>query len=1506
MVSISYLAGVSLSPETSHYTWQMKNKKLLAAKWVTILLIAVLTANAQEKKASSHATIVPKVSLQSQEVNQQPGNDYKVKWTAEPFDHKLFIKNAGQFNKDINTNDKVIYGAQVGRANAYFTNNGLIYKYKKLSEPKRKESKKEVEKEISGEKDQDETHYANIVWVGSNPNATIEANEKQEYDYKYPSGIASTISVSVYKKITYLNLYPGIDVEYTFPKDKDGIEYALIVHPGADLSVVKLKYNDVDSIGLNEAGEVLVKTEIGSITDHAPVCYYKDENTSVKVKYILNGSEESFKINGSYDKSKTIIVDPWTTALVFTAGYNDGYDVDYDYQGNVYVQGAWGPEQLAKYNSAGTKQWVFNETTLNNGSSQPCYGDFAVNRNNGECYCVEGDREITTGAEILKINTNGVLMTTFPGNVNYQEMWRVAYNSCTNDLVIAGGGTNANNQAATLDTALTTIILRNSLAATCAYHDMVLLALDPNGSSCYMASSESCDFACTQASADDRLLKMPLPSLTPNTFNVSAPSVGSFPEDIQDVNYMTWSGVPTNGFNGAACSTNFLYMYDGASVWQINKASGGVTKTKAIAGGSQQSWGGLDVDGCDNSIYVGFKNTVQVYNSSLGLTSTLAATNTVYDIMLGQNYKTLYVTGHGFVQAITTGSSAVTTIKVTNPATCGSCNGTARADLSLCSTIDTTGATYLWSNGATTHTITGLCAGTYKVTITPPGNCQTKYIDSVTVAIGGGLTVTANAAPPSYCTGGSTTLTAGGATTYTWSPGTGLSATTGSSVTANPGSSITYTVTGTTGGCIGTQTVVVTVTAPPTVNANAVSPTICAGNSTNITATGATTYAWSPGTGLSATTGATVSATPGSTITYTVTGTTGGCIGTATVAITVNPSPTITATPVTPSVCPGGSTVINAGGGTTYTWSPGTGLSATTGASVTATPGSTITYTVTGTTAGCNGTATVVITVNPAPVITLTPSTSICPGGNITLTAGGASTYTWSPGASLSATTGASVTATPGGTTTYTVTGTSAAGCTGTKTVVITVIPSLTVTVSPSSPSICLGANTTLTAGGATTYTWSPGTGLSATTGTSVTASPGGTITYTVTGKSGGCSGKDSVTVTINPTPTVSINITGISAAICGGDTIGLYASGAVTYKWTPSTGLNATTGSHVIAGPGTTTTYTVTGTNASGCTNTASIVVTIYPTPTVSILPSAPGICPGDSVALKASGATTYTWVPSTYLSCTACPNPVSTPTATITYTVVGKGAGGCTSTDSVTITVAPKLNVTITPSSSSICTGDSVVLNANGASNYTWSPPGGLSCSSCSNTSAYPGSTITYTVTGTSSGCVGKDSITITVNPTPTVSIAITGISPAICPGDTVGMIASGAGTYTWSPSTGLNVTTGTHVVASPTVTITYTVTGVNGSGCNSTATQVITVYPTPTVALSAVPSSTICSGTTTTINATGASNYTWSPISSLSASTGASVIAGPNTTTTYTVVGASGTGCRDTAQPSVTVHT
>ena len=179
----------------------------------------------------------------------------------------------------------------------------------------------------------------------------------------------------------------------------------------------------------------------------------------------------------------------------------------------------------------------------------------------------------------------------------------------------------------------------------------------------------------------------------------------------------------------------------------------------------------------------------------------------------------------------------------------------------------------------------------------------------------------------------------------------------------------------------------------PPVTASASPTSICAGETSTLTASGADTYTWSHSLGA----GSTKTVTPTITTTYTVTGSlSSGCSNTATVSVTVNPLPTVTATASPAAICNGTSSVLTASGANTYSWSGGLG----TGASKTVTPGATTTYTVTGTsTAGCTGTATVTVTVNPLPTVTATASpAAICNGASSVLTASGANTYSWSGG----------------------------------------------------------------------------------------------------------------------------------------------------------------------------------------------------------------------------------------------------------------------------------------------------------------------------------------------------------------------------------------------------------------------------------------------------------------------------------------------------------------------------
>ena len=786
-------------------------------------------------------------------------------------------------------------------------------------------------------------------------------------------------------------------------------------------------------------------------------------------------------------------------------------------------------------------------------------------------------------------------------------------------------------------------------------------------------------------------------------------------------------------------------------------------------------------------------------------------------------------------------------------------------------------------------------AGTYTVRliVTALNGCLDTVYHTVTI---NPLPVITTASQ-SICAGDSVQLLAAGGASYSWSPATGLSCTACANPYAHPTATITYTVTGTgTNGCINTAQAIVTVKPRPVVT---VSPnqSVCSGSSVSLTAAGATTYAWSPATGLSATTGATVSASPTATSTYTVTGTgTNNCPNTAQVTVTVNPVPVATVS-ANQFICPGGSAALTAGGGTSYAWSPATGLSATTGATVTASPTATTTYTVTVGNGTCTATQQVTVTVNNQPTIAVSGTTAVCAGGSTTLTAGGANTYSWSPAAGLSATTGATVTASPASTTTYTVTGTSGIGCTGTTTVTVTVNPLPTVSAGPN-VSICAGASTTLNASGASTYAWSPTAGLSCNTCASPTASPTATTTYLVSGTNSttGCSNTASVIVTVNPLPVVSA---GSNTSICPGGSAQLQATGAVSYVWSPATGLSATNIANPVASPASTTTYMVTGTSATGCTATSTVTVSVNAQPVITVAGTTT-ICAGGSTTLTASGANSFTWSPAATLSAANTATVTATPSTTTTYTVTGTSGVGCTATTTVTVTVNPLPTVSA-GTNAAVCAGACTTLHATGATTYVWSPAATLSASTSANPVACPTATTTYTVTGANAnGCSNTSSVIVTVNPLPVVSA---GSNTSICPGGNAQLQATGATSYVWFPATGLSSTTIANPVASPSVTTTYTVTGTNAAGCTATSTVTVSVNAQPTITVSGITA--ICAGGSTTLTAAGANAFTWSPATGLSSTTTATVTANPTATTTYTVTGTSGVGCTGTTTVTVTVN-
>jgi uncharacterized repeat protein (TIGR01451 family) len=428
-----------------------------------------------------------------------------------------------------------------------------------------------------------------------------------------------------------------------------------------------------------------------------------------------------------------------------------------------------------------------------------------------------------------------------------------------------------------------------------------------------------------------------------------------------------------------------------------------------------------------------------------------------------------------------------------------------------------------------------------------------------------------------------------------------------------------------------------------------------------------------------------------------------------------------------------------------------------------------------------------------------------------------------------------------------------------------------TASITPSGPTtFCTGGSVTLTANTGSSYLWSNGA-----TTQSINVTSAGAYSVTVT-DAAGCSATSATTnVTVNPVPTATITPSG-PTTFCSGGSVTLTAPGGMAgYLWSNG----ATTPSIVVTSSGS---YTVTVTNASGCSDTSAPAnVTVDPTPSASITPDGPTtFCSGGSVTLSASGGGSYLWS-------NGATTPSITVTSTGTYSVTVTN-GSCSATSApVNVNVTPSPTATITASGpTTFCSGGSVLLSAPaGMTSYLWS--NGATTPSISVTSSG-----NYSVTVTDgSGCSATSApTTVTVDPTPSASITASGPT-TFCAGGSVTLNASGTGTYLWSNGE----TTPSIVVTS---TGTYSVTVTNGS-CSSTSSPVnVTVNPAPNAVITG-PSAT-CSTAAVTLDAgPGFASYLWS-----NGATTQQITVNPSATTTYSVTVSNGScSASDTHEVSVT---
>ncbi|MBO4875300.1 MAG: T9SS type A sorting domain-containing protein [Bacteroidales bacterium] len=533
-----------------------------------------------------------------------------------------------------------------------------------------------------------------------------------------------------------------------------------------------------------------------------------------------------------------------------------------------------------------------------------------------------------------------------------------------------------------------------------------------------------------------------------------------------------------------------------------------------------------------------------------------------------------------------------------------------------------------------------------------------------------------------------------------------------------------------------------------------------------------------------------------------------------------------------------------------YSWSTGES-----GAAITANTAGTYAVTVTDV-FNCTASASIDISTIPAPTAGISGNTYICTGNSTTLTASGGVGYVWSTGATTP-----SINVSETGE--YYVIARASNDCKDTAYINVANFAEVVIS---GNTSICQGESTTLSVSEATSYLWSTG----ATTQSIQVTDEG---LYSVTATNSTCEAHTSVYVAVNALPTATISGT---TAICGGASTTLTANGGTSYAW--NNGANTQSIEASSAGA-----YTVTVTNATGCTASAVTSVVSAPNPSVQISGNLTA-CQGESVTLTASGGTSYNWSNSAN---TASINP----TQSGTYIVTAYNVLGCEATASADVVISPNPQLNIT-APQTICNNGSTILSVSDNLGTTltscvWSNGG-----SGTSISVSPTATTNYTVTVTNSnGCTAQASTSVAV--AEQLSLSLAG-NTSICGNESATLTVSGispsnVSTYAWS--NGAN-TASVSVSASGTYSV--IVTDVNG--CTGYATTTVSAAENPVASISGQQS--ICSGSSATLLANGGTSYQWSDGStdaSISVTTGG----------TYTVVVTNGAGCTATASTMVTVN-
>ncbi len=698
---------------------------------------------------------------------QENKANWSIAWDAG----KKFIENKGQFDdRSESPNENIQYGVDYGEMQIFFTPNGITYRFeRKVRNPDRPKGNRTMPKRLK------EIEFVHLIWENVNPGVVLEGLD-QNPDYHVYSFVEGGSYYQVedirnYQKLVYKNLYPNIDAEYVFHPE-GGLKYSLIVHPGGDVSQVKMRYPENTNINFT-SGKIIISTGFGDIIEHEPLTFYAENEASV-ISSSFKQSANTFSFHlDNYDKTKSIIVDPWVQTPTLS-NTNAVWEVEVDAAGNVYIIGGDSPMRLQKYNTAGVLQWTHN-TPYSVQADSVWLGTLATD-NAGNSYVTNG-----SVAAIQRINTNGsVVWNNSAGLLGSDEYWNIAFN-CDQTKLIVGGTANVGNPLfPDLRAAIFNINTNNgNVNGFQVVATGTLLSLPPNPALQEVRS--------ITGSYNAKYYFMTHDTIGSISDNISLCGTTSGPlfkiDHGYKFGYKCENYRPNHGNGGMMsirANKNYVYTQNGTTIHRRSLADASILGTASIPGGiSTTTFGlrqagnsGIAIDSCGN-VYVGSSDRVVKYDANLNLITSVNTSFKVFDVAIAHNGEILVAgaTGTGasssrtgYVQSINM-NACIPNVMVCCDATICPEGPFCADDAPVTLTRSSPGGT--WSGPGITNTSTGL----FNPSIAGPGTHNITYSlscgsDTIRVIVNDCATLQVCVEP-----NGDYTVT-GGTGPYAWQTGT--------------------------------------------------------------------------------------------------------------------------------------------------------------------------------------------------------------------------------------------------------------------------------------------------------------------------------------------------------------------------------------------------------------------------------------------------------------------------------------------------------------------------------------------------------------------------------------------------------------------------------------------------------------------------------------------------------------------------------------------------------------